>query len=113
MRMRRILLNVLFSGLLCGLFSGLFFGCVSSNDLVNIIPNNSFDTFEYHRAASGWTKDIIAEGAKVTDDELSVDSISIKSTYPFVSFDIRMKGYTREIDKSTEITNDATEYDID
>ena len=76
-------------------------GCIMS-DLKTNLPNNEFSKFEYHRATSGWTKDIVASNGKIEDNTLIVEKVDFKSAYPFVSFSIVLEDYKVEVPKNEE-----------
>ena len=76
-------------------------GCIMS-DLKTNLPNNEFGKFEYHRAASGWTKDIVASNGKIVDNTLNVEKVDFRSAYPFVSFSIVLEDYKVEVPKNEE-----------
>lgn len=76
------------------------------SDLKTNLPNNEFSKFEYHRAASGWTKDIVASNGKIVDNTLTVEKVDFRSAYLFVSFSIVLEDYKVEVTKKDK---DSTE----
>lgn len=76
--------------------------CISScstiaQELANSLPDSGFQSFEYHRSASGWTKDIEAKNGAINDGILTIESLIFKSNYPFVTFDVKIEGYTQTV----------------
>lgn len=91
--MRSVILIIL--GMFC-------VGCISVADINQNLPNNEFKTFEYHRSASGWVKDIVAKNAKKEDNKLVIEEITVDSSYPWVSFMVVIEGYSVDIEDTIE-----------
>lgn len=85
------------------IFCFSFIGCaVGIHDLNEIIPKAEFKSFEYHRSASGWDKDIEATNSKIDGNGVVIESLTLKSAYPGVSFSILLEGYKRKLTSEDE-----------
>lgn len=83
---------------LAAAFIAAFFMSGCTNYLAKI-PNGEFESFEYHRAGNITSSDIVATGAKKSDDGVVIEELIIKTDYgPLWNANVRIKGYKRESD---------------
>jgi hypothetical protein len=77
------------------LFPFLLFSC-SGKSLLHEIPNAEFTKFSYHRAGNMSSLHIEARNAKMDNNEIVIESVTVQADYgPFVNFNIRLEGYKR------------------
>jgi len=70
----------------------------SYNDLVNQIPSNEFEKFEYHRSGIYSSAHIIAEDAAKVNGLLMIDKFYMQLNYGPENLTISMEGYVRDVE---------------